>query len=503
MTNNVPAWDLVRNGDNKRGLDLLRQAVAGDASIGHMIELGVAYLWVEDYGAACKHFQDAINSTPQPPAEFFGLAGVAKWCSDDSEAAAAVWTAGLDALRTSDDDRGFRLPLLMFVAAILRPGDHPHKLKAWATLVPKLQYLEREAWPSVLVDITTGLRGYWGQKEVPELSPESPGEETSQREWLVGFYAAVRDFHLFYDKPPVFDPGKKARGLKKSMQKLADTAQPEWAETTAFQSLISHEEFFIARFLANAELQMPTAPPIEYDWANLRWGDGKEGIDVRTERYLREPAVSHALGLGVAYLWTKDYESAWNHIQYMNKHGRWTHARCFGMAGVAKWCLDQPGEAIECWKSGLHCNYMDSATVGTLLLLFAASILRKDLFPQSKVTKLLQKKASHSKIRSWPGPLVEFCLKKGNVELDMLEAYPDVEALRAVVKFYRSLLDFDMGVLSRDELNARMAEIADTSVPQWMEQKAFLRLVSHEEFFLARHEASRSGGFFLSPLQGE
>jgi hypothetical protein len=146
--------------------------------------------------------------------------------------------------------------------------------------------------------------------------------------------------------------------------------------------------------------------------------------------------------------------------------------------------------------SGLHSNLGDAggASVGNRLLLFAASILRTDLLPRPDATALLQEKANDSRIKTWPGPLVEFCLKKGNVELDMREAKPGLEARRAVVKFYRSLLEFDAGVLSREELNARMVEIADTSAPQWIEQKAFTYLIWDPEFFLARHEASRSGG---------
>jgi len=133
----------------------------------------------------------------------------------------------------------FVFPLLMFAVGILRPEDLQHKLRTWVALLPTLQYLQ-DAWPGVLVDLTTGVQGFGAQLPVPELSPESPGEETGLRKWLA-------------------NPDLKAQELKTSMQRLADTTQPEWAETTAFRSLISHEEFYIARFLASAELQRPTA----------------------------------------------------------------------------------------------------------------------------------------------------------------------------------------------------------------------------------------------------
>jgi tetratricopeptide (TPR) repeat protein len=491
MTNNEQASILIRNGDKERGLDLLRQAAADDPSVGHLIELGSAYLWAEFYDAAWEHFQSSIKASPQPPAEFYALAGVAKWCLGDSETAATIWTAGLGAIRRRDDDRGFRLPLLMFAAAIVRPEEFPLKLKAWTTLLPKLQHLQPKAWPSVLADITTGIGG---QPQVPELSPKSLGEETRQRKWLADFYRAVAKFHLVYEPPP-FNPDLKARELKYAMQQLSDTTQTDCVDTSAFQSLISHEEFFLARFLASAQPQIPTIPPIEVDWENLRFGDGKQGIEVRTERFLRKPSAAHTLGLGVAYLWTKDYESAWNHFQYINRHGLWTSDTFFGMAGAAKWCLDQPEEAIECWRAGLKCDLGDAggASVGNYLLLFAASILREDLVSQSDAKRLLHEKSNDRRIKSWPGPLVEFCLKNGSFELDLLEARAGIESRRAVARFYKSLIDFNNGVLSRDEMTARMREIADTSLPQWKEDSSFSGLLRKEEFFVARHEASAGG----------
>jgi len=316
----------------------------------------------------------------------------------------------------------------------------------------------------------------------------------SHRKWLAEFYRAVAQFHIVYE-PPRFDPDLRARQLKTAMQQLADTTQPEWAKTSMFKALISHEEFYIARFLSNAPLQLPKAPPIDVDWDSIRYGDAKLGIDLRTEMYLRRPSASHTMSLGIANLWTKDYESAWNLFEYMNKHDRWTRDGFFGMAGSAKWCMDKTEEAVECWRAGLNCSLGDAggASVGNRLLLFAASILRKGVFLRTDAIALLEEKVRDQRIRAWPGPLVVFCLQNGRLELDLAEAKPGIESRRAQMKFYRSLLEFDAGVLSRGELNARMEEIGDTSESQWVEQKAFTSLIWKEEFFIARHEALRSG----------
>jgi hypothetical protein len=127
--------------------------------------------------------------------------------------------------------------------------------------------------------------------------------------------------------------------------------------------------------------------------------------------------------------------------------------------------------------------------VGNRLLLFAASILREDIVSQQDAIALLKEKANQRELHSWPGLLVEYCLENGNIKLDLMDAKPGLEVRKAIVNFYRSLLEFNSGVLSRAQLNARMADIADISAQQWSEQDAFSRLIRKEEFFIARHES--------------
>ena len=486
--NSFYAWEQIRKGDGELGLTLLRQSLTSGPLIEDILELGLAYLLLDEYDAAWEHFESVIKSNPQSPAKVYGMAGVAKWCLKSPESATAAWTAGLGTLGARADKAGLRLSLLMFAASIAQPGDIHHKYKAWAALLPKLDRLVPDVWPNQLVEYAIGIRG---QEQLPETLAGSSGGEMHDRQWLCDFYKAVGEFHLIGD-PRQFDPVQKADQLKERMQHLVDTTRSELVEITAFKSLIAHEEFYVARFLARAPLELPTAPAMEVDWENLRYGDGKLGLELRIERFLRKPSPAHTLGLGIAYLWTKDYESAWSLFQYANRNSRLTSQSSFGMAGAAKWCLDQHEEAVDCWKAGLQCNYGDAggASVGNRLLLFAASILRENVFSKVDAIALLAEKADDYRIRAWPGPLVAFCLQKAVIPLDLAESKPGIETRRAQLSFYSALLAFEAGALSREELNNRMIEIADTSGQQWTEQNKFSSLIRSEEFFIARHESS-------------
>jgi Tfp pilus assembly protein PilF len=90
-------WNLLRRGDVEQGLAIMRENYACDPSPSHTMELGVGYLWTEKYQAAWEHFQHAMRRHPQSIAAFFGMAGVAKWCVDEPEAAIRLWESGLDA----------------------------------------------------------------------------------------------------------------------------------------------------------------------------------------------------------------------------------------------------------------------------------------------------------------------------------------------------------------------------------------------------------------------
>src|SRR5207248_2283306 len=90
----------------------------------------------------------------------------------------------------------------------------------------------------------------------------------------------------------------------------------------------------------SAEVRLPMAA--DPWWALLRAGTNDRALHLLREAYAKESTLSCAMELGVVYLWIGDYEAAWQHFHgfaeaYPN------HAdSIYGMAGVAKWCLNEP-----------------------------------------------------------------------------------------------------------------------------------------------------------------
>jgi hypothetical protein len=154
--------------------------------------------------------------------------------------------------------------------------------------------------------------------------------------------------------------------------------------------------------------------------------------------------------------------------------------------------MKEPSTAIQSWRSGLDCNYGDAngASVGNRLLLFAVSILREDLVSKEKPLRLLEEKANDPRLRSWPGPLVDFCLSAGRRPVLFQEAKPPTLSELAALRFYEGLIELRDGVKTITEFKSSMRELAERLTSDTTEEKAFTGLLRTEEFFIMRHEAS-------------
>ena len=95
--------------------------------------------------------------------------------------------------------------------------------------------------------------------------------------------------------------------------------------------------------------------------------------------------MSRIMQMGVAYLWLEDYAAAWEHFHAANQRYPKHSAIFHEMAGAAKWCLDEPNDAVNQWLAGLKCAYADSAGgVRCPLLLFTASVTNQGVFAAGK-----------------------------------------------------------------------------------------------------------------------
>lgn len=228
-------------------------------------------------------------------------------------------------------------------------------------------------------------------------------------------------------------------------------------------------------------------------WDYLRQKNIEPGLTILRERCSCEPNGTHTMELGVAYLWVGDYQSAEQHFQYAIETHKTPGDIFYGMAGAAKWCIDDHEAAVGYWCAGLNAPYaVGGVGLHLPLLLFLASILRPGIDPEDDAAKVMLKKIEDPRVRYWPGPLARFVLGLGNEgtlsglctgsnELDTLHR-------KWLVEFYGAAIERAQGKMTGVELKRRMQSMADTSRPQWSPEESFLSLLWGEEFFIARHE---------------
>lgn len=228
-------------------------------------------------------------------------------------------------------------------------------------------------------------------------------------------------------------------------------------------------------------------------WDHLRYGDAEQGLTLIREAYKRKPSASHIMELGVAYLWVRSYEAAAKHFETANQTHIHTMARFYGMAGVAKWCVDDLVGAVEQWHTGLAAQYADVAGgVHLPLLLWVAGTLKARIFPRAEAERLLSDKVRGPRSKSWPGPIASFTLgliDEATMAAVCVEREREVLDREWLTQFYRGLIAFNRGKLSPTELKEVMRRTADASRPEWSDEQNFLTLPWSEEFFIARHEA--------------
>ena len=202
--------------------------------------------------------------------------------------------------------------------------------------------------------------------------------------------------------------------------------------------------------------------------------------------------------LGVALLWLRKYAEAWEHFRSVIE----TNPRCgdndYGMAGVAKWCLDQRAEAVLEWKAGLEAKYARAAGLNLQmpLLLFFAAILQPTVFERNSAEKLIREKTRDLRIKNWPGPIARLVVDQiGESEFHELCQGANEQGRGNrfwLTEFYTSLMIYEPS--KHSDFRERMRRLADTSQPECQDEAVLLRRLWHEEFFLARFVAQKTDG---------
>jgi tetratricopeptide (TPR) repeat protein len=210
------------------------------------------------------------------------------------------------------------------------------------------------------------------------------------------------------------------------------------------------------------------------------------------QAYAKQPDPSHSMELGVALLWLRKYASAWEHYRSaIDADPARSGDNDYGMAGVAKWCLGKPDEAVAYWRAGLAANYARVSGLGVImpLLLFFVSVVKPETVDEDSARKLLLEKTRDLRIRNWPGPIARFVLAE--IDDDELQDHcqgADEQETRDrewLAEFYRSLLRRRQ--MSVSGFKDSMHKLTDTTQPEWQDEAVFLSRIWNEEYFLARH----------------
>jgi hypothetical protein len=128
-------------------------------------------------------------------------------------------------------------------------------------------------------------------------------------------------------------------------------------------------------------------------------------------------------------------------------------------------------------------------------LLYVGSVLRPETFSRKEAEHLLKARIDDLRVANWPGPLGKFVLGKidaGTIEELSIDTKNGVirPEYKWLIGFYRRILELDLRQLESADFGTLTRGMVDTSGPEWSERKDFLHLIWHEEFFIARHEAS-------------
>lgn len=218
------------------GLKQFKDNYDKDATAAHTMELGVAYLWLQQYENAWAHFRKAITQFPSSMSSFYGMAGTAKWCLGGIDEAIRQWQNGLDCEYADTNGLGVHLPLLLFSGSVLSPGSYETDT-AIMLLKEKAKGYRIEDWPGPIARM---VLGELSETEIQKECASADLLENQERQWLISFYDGVISYA----------DGERARFVG-IMKRLADTCRAEWSNQEFFLSRMWTEEFFLARTEAN------------------------------------------------------------------------------------------------------------------------------------------------------------------------------------------------------------------------------------------------------------
>jgi len=242
-------------------------------------------------------------------------------------------------------------------------------------------------------------------------------------------------------------------------------------------------------------------------WKLLQRGDVADALAIFRDQYASRRGPGRTGGLGEALLWIGDYSAAAEHFRdaiardASHQGFNASNEEDFAFLGVAEWCLRDDAIAIKTWESGIKAIYSigGSRTHCSLLLLLAA-VLRPSLYRRERAEKVLFKRLNSRTGTGWPGTVARYAA--GLIEATALEiSWPVTPPLNFRLlgpsaewtrDFYKAMRDFAGGGITLDDARQAWRNLSEPSQYESGEVKDFYDIISIPEFFIARHESTRS-----------
>ncbi len=237
----VSSWKMMREGDKESALLRMKERFAkawkpeySMPSCGsEVMELGVAYLWLEDYLAAKEHFDFYNQQYPRHSHDTYDMAGTAMWCMGKRAEAVHQWQRGLD-VDYADVGYGITPPLLLFFASVVQPSLYS-RTEAESLLAERLADPRANRWPAPLAQYMIG------RIDFPELQQmavwKGRDDITADNYWQAGFWRGVSELQR-----------GNTINYRNSMR---ETANVSWADydrdNRDFLGKLWCPEFFLAR----------------------------------------------------------------------------------------------------------------------------------------------------------------------------------------------------------------------------------------------------------------
>jgi len=161
----VSSWQVMQAGDKEGALRRMQDEFAkawqpeySMPSLSEVMELGVAYLWIENFRSAFDHFDFVDQRYPRHAHCTYDMAGTALWCMGNRDEAVDQWQRGLD-VDYADLGYGFQPPLLLYFASVVQPELFSRN-EAKSLLAKRLDDPRANRWPAPLAEFVIGRIDY-------------------------------------------------------------------------------------------------------------------------------------------------------------------------------------------------------------------------------------------------------------------------------------------------------------------------------------------------------